>query len=100
LHHLVKQVKKSKIRRWGFLSVMSSCLVLSLPSLLTVLKPRPALSAEKLYVAYGPLDLSLSVDSLETFAKSGKIDDEFKFYARFINKGTLAQLRQLLQQRV
>lgn len=96
----VKKFKKSKIIKSGFLSFVSTCLLLSLPSLLTVLKSKPALSAEKLYVSYGPLDLSLSVDSLETFAKSGKIDDELKFYARFINKGTLVQTRQLLQQRV
>lgn len=94
-----EKLKKSKISTARFLSFVSTCCLLSLTSLFTVLKPKPAQSAEKLYVSYGPLDLSLSVDSLETYAKSGKVDDELKFYARFIKSETLAQTRQLLQQR-
>jgi predicted dienelactone hydrolase len=41
----------------------------------------------------------LSVDSLEKFAKEGKIDDDLRFYASRATPEQLAQLRELLQQR-
>ncbi|WP_181314342.1 alpha/beta hydrolase [Phormidesmis priestleyi] len=61
------------------------------------LKPKPALSAEKLYIIYGPLKLSLSVNSLQTFAETGKVDSELRFYARFVGAKGMVQLRKLLQ---
>ncbi len=40
----------------------------------------PARAAEKLYLTFGPLKLSLRVSSLETFAKEGKINQDLALY--------------------
>ncbi|WP_414551761.1 alpha/beta hydrolase [Anabaena sp. CCY 0017] len=72
---------------------------LSLGILSTFLTATPGLGAERINFFYPPYgEFSLSVDSLETFAKSGKITDEFAFYASRANPQQLAQLRELLQQ--
>jgi predicted dienelactone hydrolase len=63
------------------------------------LKPQPARSAEQLEIIYGPLQFSLSVDSLKTFATTGEIDRELGFYARFARDKNMKELRQLLQRR-
>lgn len=66
-------------------------------SLITLI-PIPALCAERLYLIYGPFKFSLSVDSLEIYAKEGKITKEFAFYASHIDKESLIALRKTLQQ--
>ncbi len=72
---------------------------LSLGILSTFLTATPGLGAERISFFYPPFgEFSLSVDSLETFAKSGKITDELAFYASRANPQQLAQLRELLQQ--
>ncbi len=72
---------------------------LGLGLLSTFLTATPGLGAERISFFYPPYgEFSLSVDSLETFAKSGKITDEFAFYASRANAQQLAQLRELLQQ--
>lgn len=70
---------------------------MSLGILSIALKPKPAQSAEKVYIIYGPLNLSLSIDSLKTFAETGRVNDELKFYARFADDKAMAQLRKVLQ---
>ncbi|MEH1850513.1 MAG: alpha/beta hydrolase [Nostoc sp.] len=73
---------------------------LSLGLLSTFLTATPGLGAERISFYYPPFgDFSLSVDSLETFAKVGKIDQDFSFYANRATPEQLAQLRDLLQQR-
>lgn len=71
----------------------------SLGIMSVVLKPKPSLGAERISF-YLPVfgEFKLSVDSLETFAKEGKITKEFDFYAKRFDSKTLAQLRGLLQQ--
>ncbi|WP_421659589.1 alpha/beta hydrolase [Leptothermofonsia sp. ETS-13] len=59
----------------------------------------PISSAEKLYIRIGPLKLSLSLDSLETFAETGEIDRELRFYAQFAGDEAMAQLRRALRRR-
>lgn len=86
--------------RKQILGAFSIGLALTLGLLPALLKPKPAISAEKVHLTYGPLDFSLSVDSLEVFAKEGKITNEFKFYARRLDAKTLAMLRQALQKRL
>ncbi|MEA5514294.1 alpha/beta hydrolase [Nodularia sp. UHCC 0506] len=72
---------------------------LSLGLLSTFMTATPGLGAERISFFYPPYgEFSLSVDSLETFAQSGKITDEFAFYASRANPQQLAQLRELLQQ--
>ncbi|MEH2350992.1 MAG: alpha/beta hydrolase [Nostoc sp.] len=73
---------------------------LGLGLLSTFLTATPGLGAERISFYYPPFgEFSLSVDSLETFAKVGKIDRDFSFYASRATPEQLAQLRDLLQQR-
>ncbi|MCL6751243.1 alpha/beta hydrolase [Nostoc sp. CCCryo 231-06] len=73
---------------------------LGLGLLSTFLTATPGLGAERISFYYPPFgEFSLSVDSLETFAKVGKIDQDLSFYASRANPQQLAQLRDLLQQR-
>ncbi|MBE9197572.1 MULTISPECIES: alpha/beta hydrolase [unclassified Nodularia (in: cyanobacteria)] len=73
---------------------------LSLGLLSTFLTATPGLGAERISFFYPPFgEFSLSVDSLEIFAKEGKITDELAFYAGRANPQQLAQLRELLQER-
>lgn len=73
---------------------------LSLGLLSTFLTATPGLGAERISFFYPPFgEFSLSVDSLEKFAKEGKIDDDLRFYASRATPEQLAQLRELLQQR-
>ncbi|MEH2423768.1 MAG: alpha/beta hydrolase [Nostoc sp.] len=73
---------------------------LGLGLLSTFLTATPGLGAERISFYYPPFgEFYLSVDSLETFAKEGKIDEDFSFYANRATPQQLAQLRDLLQQR-
>jgi predicted dienelactone hydrolase len=64
----------------------------SLPTFLA----QPARSAEKIYVNYGLLEFSLSTDALEEYARTGKINNELSFFANYLTKEQLEQLRQTL----
>jgi len=64
-----------------------------------VVAPKPALSAERLYITYGPLEFSLPVSELETYAKEGKIEGEFTTYSRYLKPKQLEQLQRLLTTR-
>ncbi|WP_448269112.1 alpha/beta hydrolase [Nostoc sp. DSM 114159] len=73
---------------------------LGLGFLSTFLTATPGLGAERISFYYPPFgEFYLSVDSLETFAKEGKIDQDLSFYASRATPEQLAQLRDLLQQR-
>ncbi|MDZ8227395.1 alpha/beta hydrolase [Nostoc sp. ChiVER01] len=73
---------------------------LGLGFLSTFLTATPGLGAERISFYYPPFgEFSLSVNSLETFAKKGKIDQDFSFYASRATPQQLAQLRDLLQQK-
>ncbi len=67
--------------------------------LFTILLPKPAISAERIYLLYGPFKFSLSVEALEIYATEGRITSEFAFYANRFDEPTLLQLRQMLQKR-
>ncbi|MGA9377184.1 MAG: alpha/beta hydrolase [Phormidium sp.] len=73
---------------------------MSLSIVSTALKPKPVLGAETIFISYGPLDFSLPVSSLEKFAKTGEIDRDLSFYARFLKEDGLANLREFLQRRL
>lgn len=53
-------------------------------------------AAEQIQVIYEGLDLSLSIDSLETFAKEGKITGDLKLFSRFFKPEAMEHLRKLL----
>jgi predicted dienelactone hydrolase len=56
----------------------------------------PGLSAERIYVTYNILERSISIASLEAYAKDGTIDDDLAAYARYANPGVLQDLRNAL----
>ncbi|MGE5656924.1 MAG: alpha/beta hydrolase [Actinomycetota bacterium] len=67
-------------------------------ALLTIL---PANAAEKIYFQYGPIIQSLQVSSLKTFAETGVVPSDLKFYFNFLKADEQAQqkLRRLLNAR-
>lgn len=71
-------------------------LVLGIVSILTTL---PVSAAQRVYVNYGSLGFSFSVDSLETFAKQGKIDRQLRFVLKRLSPKQQTQLRTFLQTR-
>ncbi len=57
-------------------------------------RPQAAYSAETIRLTLGgPLVLSVSVESLETFAETGEITENLKLLARFLDEGTLELVR-------
>jgi predicted dienelactone hydrolase len=59
-----------------------------------------AIAAERIFVSYSIFGRSISRQSLETFAKEGKVSNELMAYARFVSPQQLAQLRESLQQKL
>ncbi|NJM46659.1 MAG: alpha/beta hydrolase [Alkalinema sp. RU_4_3] len=72
---------------------------LSLGALSIVLTAGPVAAAERLSLTYGPLEFSIPVASLETYAKTGTLDRDLAPYRHLIPKPQQARLRQLLQNR-
>lgn len=56
----------------------------------------PARAAEKVSFCYGAFEFSLNVDSLETFAKTGKIDHSLAVYTDLLSPEELSDWRSLL----
>jgi len=78
-----------------------SPLVLTLSCVLPVAAVvHPALRAEWIGVSYGFLSGSIPISSLETYARTGRIDSKFPDYALRINSKQLAQLQQLLSTKI
>ncbi len=88
------QVKPQKIFCW-----LQKGLFLSLGILLGIGQIQPVKSAEEINIIYGPLVLSLSIDSLETYAQTGKITRELEFYTQFLDQKSLARFRTFLSLR-
>ncbi|TAG73738.1 MAG: alpha/beta hydrolase [Oscillatoriales cyanobacterium] len=57
----------------------------------------PALGAERIYITYGPLEVSVPIESLTLFAKEGKIDSNLDGFAQYAKKSQLAEIRNGLQ---
>ncbi|QLE45465.1 alpha/beta hydrolase (plasmid) [Nostoc sp. C052] len=64
--------------------------------LLPLLTANQALGAERIKFNYGLLEESIPINSLETYARTGKIDDELAVYRQDVGKKQLTQLRQAL----
>ena len=58
------------------------------------------LAAERIYASYSALELSISVTTLEKYAKTGVIDDELAAYQQYLPLQQLQELRQILLNRV
>jgi predicted dienelactone hydrolase/ABC-type amino acid transport substrate-binding protein len=66
-------------------------------TLLSGLGTLPAFSAERLTTFIGPLQLSVPVDALETYAEDGTASGDLRLILGFLDDDAEAQLRQLLQ---
>lgn len=64
--------------------------------LIPVLTTHPALGAERIELSYGILERSIPINSLEAYAKTGKVDDNLAAYTQYISSQELTQLRQIL----
>ena len=95
LHQLGHPITKQQLRRIKL--AISSLSIWILPATLTA---SPTLSAERIYASYGLLEQSLSINSLETYANEGKIDQDLAAFAKYANPQELAQLRKLLLTRI
>ncbi len=69
----------------------------SIGLLLPIFVTRPMLGAQRLNLSYGVLERSIAIHSLETYAKTGKADDELSAYFQYADKTKLPQFRQALQ---
>lgn len=88
--------KSTQPKSFYLLSWMRSLLLSAIPTLIVVM---PVKAAERIYFTYGPLNLSLNVNSLEKFAKTGNINKELEFYMRGVKPEQQEQFRQALLQR-
>lgn len=61
-----------------------------------VMRSPPVVAAEKVAFWYGALEFSIPVDSLETYAKTGEIDDSLAVYDQYFSAQKLARLRNTL----
>ena len=57
-------------------------------------------AAEDIFLNYGPLEFSLSVETLRTYADEGKITGSFRDYARFLSEEQLASLQSALVKKI
>ena len=76
---------------------LSFLLAISCGLLSGIINPQPGNAADEILLVYGPFSCSLSVESLKTYAETGKITPEFKLYTKFLNEQSLLQLRHWLQ---
>lgn len=57
----------------------------------------PVWSAEEILLFFGPLEFSVSVESIEAFAEEGRVEPDLALYANRLTPEQLQQLRTLLQ---
>ena len=86
-----------KLGQNKFISSIRIGVLLSLGILLGICPSKPVKSAEEINIIYGPLSLDLSLDSLETYAETGEITRELKFYTKFLSEKDLSQLQNILK---
>lgn len=79
-----------------WLNFLSGVKWLSLSILLLPAIASPAQSAERISLSYGIFQRSISVDSLETYARTGKVNDDLDAYVQDVTPERLAQLRRVL----
>ena len=90
---MIKTTKRKKL-----LKIIGAGLLASLGAMSIALNPKSSLGAERIRFfipVFG--EFYLSVDSLEIFAREGKITREFNFYAKRLDEQSLNQFRQALQ---
>ncbi|AFY56830.1 putative dienelactone hydrolase [Rivularia sp. PCC 7116] len=63
---------------------------------LPIFTPNRAVSAERLKLSFGIVERSISVDSLENYAKTGQVNDELATYFKYVPKENRGELREAL----
>ncbi len=82
-------------------SLTSVSLMVTMGTLVDCIAARPSFSAEKIDLSLNsPLEVSLSLDSLKTFAETGEITGDLKLFTLILDDKMMAQLRQGLQRRL
>ena len=72
---------------------------LAMATIPTILNVIPVNAAQTIDFYYGPLGFSIEVDSLELFAKEGKINRQLDFYLRRVDPEFQAKFQELLAKR-
>ena len=80
-------------------AIAKASLFLGLSILPVLLKTKSASSAKKITTFIGPLQISIAVDSIETFAQSGKVNSDLALIVNRLDEPSKVKLRQILQQR-
>lgn len=88
---MTNSITPSSSKIWSFLAV--GLLQLGCYVGLESFFEQKAVAAEKIILNYGALEFAVSVDSLETYANTGKIEGELKSYADFLTPEQLAQFK-------
>ncbi|MDJ0573845.1 MAG: alpha/beta hydrolase [Xenococcaceae cyanobacterium MO_234.B1] len=84
--------------RKKLLKIVCTGILASLGTMSMALKPKPSLGAERIVFSIPILgEFYLSVDSLEVFAREGKITRDFNFYAKRLDQKSLTRFRAALQ---
>lgn len=65
-------------------------------SVLPIVNHCPAVSAERLKLSFGIVERSISVDSLEIYAKTGQVNDELAVYFKYVPQASQQELREVL----
>ena len=81
------------MRKSIWLNAALSCFI---TCALPALTANRAVSAEKLKLSFGIVERSISVDSLETYAKTGQVNDELAAYFQYVPKESRGELREAL----
>lgn len=84
---------KAAWRLW--ISALTSALASALAS--AALLASPASAAERITLSYGLLGRSISTESLEIYARDGRVTEDLEKYTRYLDEEQLQQLRQLLR---
>ncbi len=76
---------------------------ISLLLVLSILLPifgisNSAMAAEKIYVSYSSLEISLPISALESYANTGVINDNLGFYQKYLPAEQLQKLQKILLQ--
>lgn len=92
---------KRSLARWAFHSV-SKPLILALSIWLFPIAGtiRPALGADRIYFTYGALETSIPVDSLQNYAKTGKVDAYLAPYIKRLSIKQRAKFQRILLNRI
>ncbi|MBE9177938.1 alpha/beta hydrolase [Oculatella sp. LEGE 06141] len=56
----------------------------------------PGLAAERIIISYGPLQRSIPIEYIETYAQEGRIEGGLRTYTRYFDDAQLVQLRDIL----